>query len=172
MIPAWAEEWGERCTGQGPRCWLTIYVVRGGVVLHKWAYATDDTRRVRGGARRQRRARTVLRTVTPPEGPTSEYPYRTDAIAALHPDGWASISPQAVAVEKLVPTQADVSLARLQHHAHGGAPETGDPHPHVILYGGRAYLHDGHHRYAVALLRGGASLACRVVDDCGLPVDA
>lgn len=94
-------------------------------------------------------------------------PYRTDAIALLHPDGWADIQPRWVTVTDLIPTQSSVDIERVRHLTDGGEPETGDPHPHVISHDGRLYVHDGHHRHLIALARQEPTLQCRVVNENG-----
>lgn len=94
---------------------------------------------------------------------TLTYPYDTAPLEALHPDGWPQVEPTLVKVADLTPTQPDVSIDRLVHHHHGGEPETGDPYPHVVMHRGRLYVHDGHHRYVLALLRGDATVFARVV---------
>lgn len=99
----------------------------------------------------------------------TDYPYATDAIARLHPDGWQNIPLRSILVADLTPTQPDVSIARLRHLLDGGDPETGDRAPHVIAHSGRLWVHDGHHRYVLALARGQRWLSCRVVDETGAP---
>lgn len=94
------------------------------------------------------------------------YPYRTDALERLHPDGWQNIKPRSVRVADLTPTQPTVTLDRLRHLLGGGAPETDDPFPHVVAHEGHLYVHDGHHRYAIALCSR-TTLRCRVVDELG-----
>ena len=98
-----------------------------------------------------------------------DYPYRTDSIAELHPDGWAEIPSTLVAVVDLAPTQHGVSISRLLHHIAGGEPETGDPYPHVVSHGGNLYVHDGHHRYVIAVIRQTKLLRVRLVDEAGVP---
>lgn len=91
------------------------------------------------------------------------YPYPTGRLQALHPDGWADVKPRPVLITDLTPTQPAVTIDRLLHLQEGGEPETGDPYPHVVDHEGRLYVHDGHHRYVIALIRGEASFPARVV---------
>lgn len=91
------------------------------------------------------------------------YPYSTKALEELHPDGWANIAPQSVWVSELIPTQDCVVIDRLQHLLDGGEPETGDPYAHVVAHDGRLFVHDGHHRYILALVKGRSTMLSRVV---------
>lgn len=100
----------------------------------------------------------------------ADRPYRCDAIARLHPDGWSGIPPQEVNADRLVATQADVSIVRLLALAlaSGGEPETGDPYPHVVAHGGIGYVHDGHHRWTLHRLRSVGPMLARVVTEAGI----
>lgn len=91
------------------------------------------------------------------------YPYSTDLLEGLHPDGWAAVEPSAVPLDELKPTQSHVVIDRLQALLAGNEPETGDPYAHVVLHDRRLYVHDGHHRYVIALARGRRTLLARVV---------
>ena len=98
------------------------------------------------------------------------YPYRTDALAALHDeDRWADVPPVAVRTADLRATQSHVVIDRLLHLLDGGEPETGDPYPHVVLHGGVQYVHDGHHRYVLALAGRQTELKVRRVTEDGAP---
>ena len=96
------------------------------------------------------------------------YPYRTDALELLHPHGWANIPARPVNVATLQPTQDCVVIERLAHLLDGGEPETGDPHPHVVAHDGALYVHDGHHRYVLALVAREPTIDARVVDEGGV----
>jgi hypothetical protein len=98
----------------------------------------------------------------------SGYPYRTDALAALHDeDRWQDVPTVSVATADLIPTQSHVVIDRLTHLLDGGEPETGDPYPHVIAHKGRLYVHDGHHRYVLALASKQAEMKVRLVNENG-----
>ena len=94
------------------------------------------------------------------------YPYSEDALHRLHPDGWADIPTRELLAHDLTPTQPALAVDRILHHLAGGEPETGDHALHVVSHGGRLYVHDGHHRWAIACARG-ASLPARVVNELG-----
>ena len=100
-----------------------------------------------------------------------DYPYSTVAIARLHDtDTWQNIRPYALPIDALVPTQPNVSIKRLIDLLHGAAYETNDDYAHVVVHFGRFYLHDGHHRYVISMLRNEERLSCRVVTVTGEPV--
>ena len=89
------------------------------------------------------------------------YPYDTAPIKHLYDtDTWDTIPPTPVALVDLVPTQPDVSIASIRYLTSDGP--RGDPCPHVVLHAGRHYIHNGHHRYILALSRGEAWLNCRI----------
>ena len=93
----------------------------------------------------------------------SEYPYETDLLESLHPDGWKDVRPTLVLTEYLLPTQTHVVIKRLRELVDGAEPETGDLYPHVVNFKGDLYVHDGHHRYVLAVAKGSKFLMARVV---------
>lgn len=69
-----------------------------------------------------------------------------------------------VEIRDLIATQDAVALAALvDDYVRGDRGHEIDPHPHVIDWGGRLYLEDGHHRAIRALLRGHTHLEARVL---------
>jgi len=68
----------------------------------------------------------------------------------------------AVRTADLVPTQEHVVIARLLALDAGGPCEGPDPYPHIVAWCGRLYVHNGHHRWLRALLRGRRWLLVRV----------
>jgi ParB-like chromosome segregation protein Spo0J len=62
----------------------------------------------------------------------------------------------------LHPTQPVLRVDRLLAIAAGGPAEGPDPCPHVVDVDGRLYVHNGHHRWAVALLSGKPTIDVRV----------
>lgn len=97
-----------------------------------------------------------------------DYPYRTDYIARLHPDGWKKIPARDILVSELIPTHDEVSLSRLKALASGAAHEA-DWYPHVVDHHGKFYLHDGHHRLAEAYIRNRDTMRVRIVVEPGKP---
>lgn len=77
------------------------------------------------------------------------------------------IIPEPVVIADLVLSQKGITFEGLLHHADGQRPgyggDGGDLYPHVIEHGGRLYLEDGHHRVALAILRGQRSMLARVL---------
>lgn len=63
-------------------------------------------------------------------------------------------------IASLLPTQGWLSLARLVEFINGGEPEG---EARVVVYKGRPYLHDGHHRWTVALARGAHQFFARTI---------
>lgn len=72
---------------------------------------------------------------------------------------WQKIKPSRVLVASLVPSQEHLSFAAL-----AGAPSShcGDPVPHAVLWDGRLFVVDGHHRVIRATLAREATLDVRV----------
>lgn len=105
-----------------------------------------------------------------------DYPYSTEALEELD---WSTIAPQDVLLADLTPTQADVSIARMIHHMHGGEPEAGDHHMHVVSHGDYLYVHDGHHRWLLGRCKASVNVdiddlgwgSARVVDSNGCMVE-
>jgi hypothetical protein len=73
--------------------------------------------------------------------PSYEWIYANVAAVEIDPRG-------------LLPSQPDLDLSRVLHFANGGPPEGPDECLHVVEFGGRYYVHDGHHRWVVAYSRG------------------
>ncbi len=94
-------------------------------------------------------------------------PYSEDALEKLHPFGWLDIPVSWVLPESLTPTQSDVAVSRLLHHKYGGSAEAGDYCIHVVAYEGRLYIHDGHHRWTIAMLLNSITIPARIVDEFG-----
>lgn len=74
----------------------------------------------------------------------------------------ATVVPVLVDPASLHPTQPVLVIEHLLRLAAGGRPEGPDDCAHVVEYRGRRYVHNGHHRWMLALLRG-ELLWCRVV---------
>lgn len=74
----------------------------------------------------------------------------------------------AVLTRNLLPTQPIVLIEHLLSDVYQGL----DPCPHVVELSGRLYVHNGHHRWMRAYLRGIEALLCRVwsanMQHCGL----
>lgn len=69
-----------------------------------------------------------------------------------------------VSADTLVFTQEEISLIKVLESMQGHPNIAGDMYPHVVRWQGTNYLEDGHHRVAVAMLRGEISVSARVLD--------
>ena len=88
-------------------------------------------------------------------------PYDLDAMPTyehIH----ATVPPTLVPPAALGPTQPMLDLARLLAIHHGQPPEGPDPYPHVAAYNSGLWVHNGHHRWVVALLGGDPTIAVRI----------
>lgn len=74
---------------------------------------------------------------------------------------WRNVPSQTVFIADLTATQPGVLFAGLIEDRE---PEGGDPYPHVVKWGGRLYLEDGHHRVMRAALRGDFTVTVRVIE--------
>jgi hypothetical protein len=80
---------------------------------------------------------------------------------------WQRIPITQVPIADLVPSQSDLSLARLAELVNDpGEYEAG----RAVLHDGVHNLYDGHHHWWVALMRGHTHFPVRVVDGTGCPV--
>jgi hypothetical protein len=104
--------------------------------------------------------------MTHAEGGETIYPYDTDMIERLYNKGlWFYIEPRRVRVNDLVPTQDLVSIDRIKQLLGGADPEGGDEHAHVVMHNDTYYVHDGHHRYVISLLKGHPVTLVRVIKE-------
>lgn len=71
---------------------------------------------------------------------------------------WAGVGLEWVDFADLTTTQDGVSLAGLLGHDQ----HSRDPYPHVVAWGGRLYLEDGHCRVGRAILRRHTRMSMRV----------
>lgn len=88
------------------------------------------------------------------------YPFPVSLLPASGEE-WADVQVTQVPIHDIVYCQYVVRIDRLLALELGGVPEGAD-WPHVVLWRGGYYLHDGHHRYVVARFRGQKFFACRV----------
>ena len=57
---------------------------------------------------------------------------------------WLKISPSRVLIDPIIPTQKHVVIDALVERR---SSYCGDEFPHCVLWDGRLYLNDGHHRW-------------------------
>lgn len=74
---------------------------------------------------------------------------------------WLRIPPRPVPLDALTATQDGVFLAPLLAAAPSSV--SGDPLVHVVVWNGRLWLSDGHHRAVRAALNGQQQIAARVL---------
>jgi hypothetical protein len=67
-----------------------------------------------------------------------------------------------VPIGSLRPTQPMLNLDRLLGIHRGGPAEGPDPYPHVVACAGGLWVHNGHHRWMLAMLRGDETIDVRV----------
>lgn len=74
---------------------------------------------------------------------------------------WMRLPARPVPLHDLVATQDGIYLAPLLRQE--PSSHSGDPLPHVVAYGGRLYLSDGHHRAMRAALNGQQRIDARIL---------
>ena len=74
---------------------------------------------------------------------------------------WKKLPEYIVQIEDLIPTQYYLVIDRL-FALSSGEPCDGLDMPHIIGVGEKLYLHDGHHRWALAGLQGQQSIIVRI----------
>jgi len=74
---------------------------------------------------------------------------------------WHDVQIRTLPISSLIATQPGVLLHALSDNA--PEPVGGDPLPHVILYQGKYYLEDGHHRVVRARLAGNQTIQARLL---------
>jgi hypothetical protein len=89
-------------------------------------------------------------------------PYCVAGLLEMSSEDWAAITPTAVPIRQLVPTQEGLGIDRLVALAAGGPREGDDPYGHTIRHAGVLYIHDGHHAWALRWLRGQQHIFVRV----------
>jgi hypothetical protein len=76
---------------------------------------------------------------------------------------WLAIPPTPLPVTEVIPTQGCLVIDRLVDLTGGAARHGGDRWGHAVAFGGRTYIHDGHHDWAIRWLRGDPQVPLRVV---------
>ena len=72
---------------------------------------------------------------------------------------WRQIKPSRVLVDSIIPTQEHLCFDAL---AAPPGSHCGDAFPHCVLWGGKLYLNDGHHRLIRAKLDRAVTMDVRV----------
>jgi hypothetical protein len=97
--------------------------------------------------------------------PVLPRPYPQAALDSWTDEQWRLIPAVGVPVHDLVPTQEGVGLAEVARLANGGDPQGGDGLTgRAVRWRGRLYLHDGHTRWLIAVLRGWPVFWVRIVE--------
>lgn len=78
-------------------------------------------------------------------------PYEDTDVPPL--DKWKNIPPEVVKISSLIPTQYYLVIDRLMDLRRGGIPE-GCDYPLIMVVGTERFIHDGHHRLALAVIQG------------------
>lgn len=91
-------------------------------------------------------------------------PYSQRELDRMTPQDWQRIPPVRVPTADLIPTQECLVIDRLAHLLASGEPEGGDPYGHAVLFDGRLYSHDGHHRWGICWLTGAPTTQVRIVE--------
>lgn len=76
---------------------------------------------------------------------------------------WLRVPVVWVPTAGLVPTQEGLSIAALANLVNGGMSESDDYAGRAVVWNGVSYLHDGHHRWIIAVLRGELLFPVRLV---------
>lgn len=96
--------------------------------------------------------------VLPRPYPEGRFTYWTDL-------DWRVYAATGVPIRDLVPTQEGIGLAEVARLAGGGEPNGGDGWTgRAVLWHGVLYLHDGHTRWLLSLMRGDPVFWVRIVE--------
>lgn len=87
-------------------------------------------------------------------------PYDPDRLLAY--EQVLAIPPRTVATDRLRPTQPFLVIERLLQLRDGAPQEGPDPYVHAVELGEQLYVHNGHHRWALALLSGQRTIDARI----------
>ena len=90
--------------------------------------------------------------------PEPDLPYPEGPLDSVD---WDKVPLREIAVTALVPTQEGLSLYTLAYLVNGGEPKNDCQ---VVWHKGRLYIHNGHHRWAIAWLTGARLMSARVVE--------
>lgn len=74
---------------------------------------------------------------------------------------WMQLPVDNVRLDELVLCQDQVSIDGIRNSLQGES-YSGDPVPHVVVYRGKKYLSDGHHRYVISLVKGEEQMEARI----------
>lgn len=74
---------------------------------------------------------------------------------------WLSVYPKVVKIKDLIATQDGVYLEPIIRRT---PPVGGDQYPHIIIWQGKLYLEDGHHRVVRRAMKGCSDVTARVLD--------
>ena len=90
-----------------------------------------------------------------------ERPYSEDALIPYE-EVMMVCTPIAVNPREVIPTQEFAVIERLVDMHEGKEAEGPDIYPHLVKFEDRLYVHDGHHRWLIDLIRGYDEMLARI----------
>lgn len=99
--------------------------------------------------------------------PVLPRPYPEDFLEKLSDEDWLDRPLITMPIRDLTPTQEGLGLEHLARLLNGGVRHGGDLAGRAVRYYGKTYLHDGHHSWTIALIRGHCYFRVRLVDVYG-----
>ena len=85
--------------------------------------------------------------------------YPHEAANVLRNEYWNKLPVSEVPITELIPTQSDVAIEHIVRILNGIKE---DEHVKAVRHKDKLYLHDGHHRWLIALLRGDKNIKVHV----------
>lgn len=76
---------------------------------------------------------------------------------------WQQVPPREVELKKVNFSQEHLCISGILGLLNGGRPYAGDPYPHLVWFGGKLWLVDGHHRVIISIIRGEQTIKARLL---------